>query len=408
MTVNGIERIGLYTPRFAVNALKLAEARGRDPEVARDRYLLDTRSVAPPYEDAVTLAVNAAGMVLGAENTADVGLVIVATESSVDFGKPVSSWVQRYCGLPRACRNFEIKHACYAGTAALKMALAWLGTEPAENAKALVVSADLTRPFPQDGYDFAGGAVAVALLVSARPEILEIDGYRRGVWAEEVADTFRPTAATEMGDNQTSLCSYLDALDGAYDNYRDRVGDVDYEQGFAGHIYHAPFPGMTWQAHRSLLARNPGTTSERMTTSFEGKVKPGLHYARLLGTAYGASNFVCLLGLLRASATLTTGDRISLYSYGSGCQAEFYDGVIGARARDAACLDQVDRHISDRREVSIEEFEAVERARQKEIDQPCFRPLGETDREQFEQAYCGRHWLVLDEVRNFRRHYLWS
>lgn len=408
MTGYGIERIGLYTPRFSVSALELAAARGRDPEVARVRYLVDTRSVAPAYEDTVTLAVNAARRVLRPEDAKAVRLLIVATESGVDFGKPVSTWVHRFCSLSAECRNFELKHACYAGTAALKMAIAALSAEQDAEAKALVVCADLTRPFPQEGYDFAGGAVAVALLVSRQPGLLAIDTERCGYWTSEVADTFRPTASSELGDNEISLCSYLDALDGSYEHYIRRRGACDYESEFDAHIYHAPFPGMTREAHRCMLSRDPQMTRERMTSSFESKVMPGLHYARQLGTAYGASNFISLLGLLHSQERHVAPGRVSFYSYGSGCQAEFYDGLIPAGARESAQLDDIDRQIAERKNLSIEEYNEVAQSRQASIDQPCFRPLASSGMKDFDEMYNGRHLLVLDEIRDFRRAYAWS
>ena len=408
MSTYGIERMGIYTPRFSVNAVELAAARGRDPEAARTRYLLDTRSVAPPYEDTVTLATNAVRQVLSGEDVSAVRLLIVATESGIDFGKPVSTWVHRYCGLPGECRNFEIKHACFGGTAALKTAIALLMTEGRKNAKALVVCSDLTRPFPQKGYDFAGGAVAVALLVSDKPGILAVDMSRCGYWTSEAADTFRPTASSEMGDNQLSLCMYLDALEGAYDNYLRQAGTCNYDSAFRAHIYHAPFPGMTREAHRCLLARNPDMNAEKIACSFQSKVLPGLTFARKLGTAYSASNFVSLFGLLRECKTSADLHRISIYSYGSGCQAEFYEGIVPEGAGESVNFENIDCQIAMRKRLSVEEYEEMARARQAQIDRPSFRTLSDPGTDEFEELYAGRHLLFLEEVKDFRRNYAWS
>lgn len=133
----GIEKINLYAGGLCLDAVALAEARGITRERAVEQLMLGTRSVLPAYEDAVTLAVNAGKRLLADTDRAQVGLLIVATESAVDFGKPVSTWVHRFCELPPNCRNFEIKHACYGGTAAMRMATAWLETEAAKGKKAL-------------------------------------------------------------------------------------------------------------------------------------------------------------------------------------------------------------------------------------------------------------------------------
>ena len=56
----GIEKIDLYAGRFCTDAVALAQARGRAREEAIGRVMVHERSVISPYEDAVTLAGNAA------------------------------------------------------------------------------------------------------------------------------------------------------------------------------------------------------------------------------------------------------------------------------------------------------------------------------------------------------------
>ena len=116
----------------------------------------------------------------------------------------------------------------------------------------------------------------------------------------EITDSWRPTARAECGDQLKSLYSYLDALDGAYDHYEEVAGPIDYDAAFKKHIYHAPFPGMALQAHLSLLGRL-GLDKAAATASFREKVEGGLHFAKRLGSIYGASNFVSLLGLLQSA-----------------------------------------------------------------------------------------------------------
>jgi hydroxymethylglutaryl-CoA synthase len=402
----GIDAMSLYSPRFCVSALDLAEACGRQREVASARLLLGQRAVAPPYEDAVTMAVNAARQVLTPDIASTVELLIVGTESAIDFGKPVSSWVHRHCKLPANCRNFEIKHACYGATGALKMAISWLQAQRRETS-ALVIATDLTRPFPQEGYEFAGGASAIAMLLRANPRILEIDLDRCGYWTDEVADTFRPTATTEIGDNQISLFSYLDALEGAYDDYVSRCGEVVFSDHFSAHIYHAPFPGMTRDAHRTMLRSQADLNDEQIEDDFARKVKPALHYAQRVGAAYGASNFVCLLGMLRNRSDLDADSRISLFAYGSGCQGEFYEAKLGRSPAAGICLKAIDESLDDRKLLNVGAYRAMEECRQAGIEAADCRPLSPQDRD-FSEMYGGRNLLVLEDVRNFRRNYVWS
>jgi hydroxymethylglutaryl-CoA synthase len=404
MTI-GIDKLQLYTPRFATDALALAEARGRERETVAAQLMLQTRAVAPPCEDAVTLSVNAARRLLAPEDLAEVELLVVGTESGVDLSKPISTWVHRYCGLGPGCLNLEVKHACFGATAALKLAMAWLMARESGK-KALVVSADLSLPYSDHGQDFAGGAVAVAMLVSHEPRILALDLARSGQWTSEIADTFRPNALVELADGEASLYSYLDALEGSFDAYVAGVGEVDYDASFRKHVYHAPFPGMTVQAHRAMCRRFGAASPEEIRASFEHKVAGGLRYATQLGTAYGASTFVSLLGLL-GEDDLRSGDRVSVFAYGSGCQAEFYEGAVAEGACPAVRALDLDGHLVDRYALTLAEYEAVEAQRRQAVGQRDYRP-----RHGFalrgRDPYAGQGLLVLSAVEDFRRRYEWS
>lgn len=407
----GIEAINVYAGWFSTDAIELATRRGRDRQYVADEIMVGSRSVIPTYEDPVTLAVNAVRGLISPATCQDIELLIVATESALDFGKPLSTWVRRFCKLPENCRNFEVKHACYGATAALKMALAWIRSANRPNGatkRALVVSTDLTRPRLADSLDFIGGGSAVAMLVSTNPQILEIDPDHAGYWTSEISDTFRPTARDEIADNQTSVYSYLDALDGAYDHFETVIGTPVDEHFFRKHIYHAPFPGMTLQAHRCLLGRFGVTERTAVRENFNAKVLEGLHVAKCIGTAYGASNFVSLLSLLHSASDLETGDRISLFAYGSGCQAEFYSGRIGESATRLARALDLDGYLAQRQSLSVAEFEDNEQARWESIECRDYVP----DRDEFdggyERFYRDKGLLVLNRVKDFRREYEWS
>jgi hydroxymethylglutaryl-CoA synthase len=407
----GIEKLDLYAGRFSLNAVELAVARGKEAAYARDQILVDTRSVLPPYEDAVTLAVNAGQRLLADEDRSSIALLIVGTESGLDFGKPLSTWVHRHLGLPENCRNFEVKHACYGPTAAFKTAAAYVLTMLPPGKKALVIGTDFTRPGlrDNDGLDFIGGACAVAFLVSNQPKVLEIDPLRCGYWTHEIADTFRPTATMEVMRDERSVYSYLDALEGAYGHYEQVNGKVELDTHFKHHIYHAPFPGMTLQAHRTLLGLKGMSGKALVKASFEAKVRQGLRFARRIGTAYGASNFVSLLGLLSTpEVDLTEGQRVSIFSYGSGCQGEFYEASIGAEAMARVRERAVDAHLDERMELTLPEYEHLEDERARMTERQDFVPERTGLRGAYERQYAGRKLLVLERVQGHERTYGWS
>jgi len=401
----GIEKIDLYAGRLALDVETLARARGKDTTYVRERLMCERRSVYPEWEDAVTLGVNAAKGIFSSGTAVDeIGLVLVGTESAVDFGKPISNWVHRFCGLSANCRALEVKHACYSLTGALMLALSWV-REHGRGKKALVVGADSSRSHLTDDSELICGGCAVALLVSSDAQILEIDPSASGFWTREIADTFRPTATAEVGDNQLSLYSYLDALDGAYQHYESLGTGHTFPDSFKKHIYHAPFPGMAFQAHTALSNRNEATERAALRASFAEKVAQGLRFAKQIGSAYGSSTFLSLLGILAGHDEVSAGDALSVFAYGSGCQGEFYRAIVGANAKQRVAALELDRRIAARIPVDVATYEAFEHARQALVDVADAQP--NLEHPLFREAYAGSGLLALKRINQFRREYAW-
>jgi 3-hydroxy-3-methylglutaryl CoA synthase len=404
----GIEKINLYAGRLFLDIADLVKARGKDPQYITTSLMCHSRSVYPAYEDAVTLAVNAAKRLLSPKDIKDIELLIVGTESAVDFGKPISTWVHRFCNLSPNCRNFEVKHACYGCTGALKMAASWVVSNIRPGKKALVINTDLSRNFIGTAHELIGGGSAIAMLVSDNPQILAIELDQTGYWTQDISDTFRPTSKTETMNGQTSVYSYLDALEGAYEHYEQIVGNIDYDSYFTKHIYHAPFPGMTFQAHQSMLSRFNFTDKGTVKLNFQNKVSDSLYFAKRIGSSYGGSNFICLLGLLSTATNLKPGDRISLFAYGSGCQGEFYNGIIGSAATEMVRHLNIDQHLNERMRLSVEEYEVNESTRESYIDCRDYKPERNALNGVYEKLYEGQDLLVLSSVENYYRKYEWS
>jgi len=408
----GIDKINMYPGRLWTDALAIAEARGRDREQVREQVMVSQRTVVPVHEDAVTLAVNAARAMLTPEDRQQIELLVVGTESSVDFGKALSTWVHRFCELSPNCRTLEVKNACYGGTGALALASAWIASGLRPGKKALVVSADFMRRSTRDEHDMVGGGCAVAMLVGAEPRILELELSGAGYWANEITDAFRPTVRLETFDNQLSLYSYMDALEGAYENFLERSAaagaPVNFETDFKRHIYHAPFPGMPWQAHRTLLRRCGVKRPELLSRSFEEKVRGGLFFGQRLGTAYGASNFISLLGHLHLGGDLQAKDRISFFAYGSGCQGEFYSARLAPEACAAVQALRLDQALEERRQISLADFERIEQARDTLAERSDYTVQRDLIPGAYEALYEGKKLLVLERVEAYRRIYGWS
>ena len=404
----GIEKIGVHPCSLALSMGALCEARGQDVTHIRDVMMIDERSVNPLWEDPVTMAVNAANSILTEDDRQQIELLVVASESGVDYEKPISTWVQRNTGLSPNCRNFEIKHACYGGTAALQMAAYWLASGFAGNRKALVITTDQSRPHFGKPWEFVMGAGSAALLLSNEPRILELELGKNGYWTNEISDLTRPTGTIETGNSEISLVSYLDALEGAFDHFLNGVPDaVDYDAYFQRHVYHMPFGGIAWRAHKALLRRS-GVGSKEAWGNFQRKALAGLDHARRMGATYSSSTFIGLLGLIDGTSDLQSGERVSMFSYGSGCCAEFYCGRICSDSKAGAAAANVREKLDTRRALTIAEYEAIETQRTRWVDCGDYEvPLDSLDN-WYDRFYRNQHMLIFRGMKDFYRQYEWS
>jgi hydroxymethylglutaryl-CoA synthase len=405
----GIEKLGVYPCSLMLDMPSLCAARNHDPSDIRDSMMIDERSLNPLWEDPVTMAVNAAQLILDESERKKIELLIVASESGVDQEKPMSTWAHRYLNLTPNCRNFEVKHACYGGTAALQSATSWIASGLSRDAKALVITTDQSRIHLGKPWEYVLGAGAAAILISANPKLVEFELGKSGYWTNEVSDLTRPTLSVETGNSETSLLSYIDALEGAYAHYRERVGaSENIDTSFKKNIYHAPFGGMTWRAHRTLLRQGRSMSKEEAWAHFQRKSAAALRYLRRMGGTYSSSTFIGLLGMLAASEDIGAGDRMSIFSYGSGSCAEFYSVKACPEARYVAAAANTDRLLDERRRVSVEEYEVLEKRRAALIEDGDYETIDLSLDGWYEKHYRGRGLLVFRGMKDYYRQYEWS
>jgi polyketide biosynthesis 3-hydroxy-3-methylglutaryl-CoA synthase-like enzyme PksG len=257
----GIEAMNIYAGQAQLDVRTLFEARGLSLD-RFDNLMMSKKSVCLPCEDPVTYGVNAAKPIIDQLSESDhnrIELLITATESGLDFGKSLSTYIHAYLNLNRRCRLFEVKQACYAGTAALQMATNFIMCNASPGAKALVIATDVLRGTKIEqslAYaEPAAGVGSVAMLVSNKPDIFELDFGANGYYGYEVMDTCRPNVGVETGDADLSLLSYLDCLEAAYQAYTERVEGVDFVKTFDYLAFHTPFAGMVKGAHRNILRK---------------------------------------------------------------------------------------------------------------------------------------------------------
>jgi len=212
-----------------------------------------------------------------------------------------------------------------------------------------------------------------------------------------------------MGNNEVSLYSYLDALEGSYRDYIGAEGDgLDFDAAFTQNCYHTPFPGMAFQAHRTLCNLVRPRSKAEIQESFTRKVLPSLRYARRVGSTYGASNFLGICGIAACPADIKPGDRISFFSYGSGAIGEFYSATLCAEANSTVSKMGFDAALDDRHEVDVPEYEEIEKQREAWIEKDSYTPDFSLPAGWYDTHYLGKKKLVLRQVKDFYRTYEWS
>lgn len=412
----GIEAMNVFGGMACLDVRELCDYRGLDmPRF--ENLLMQEKSVALPYEDPITFAVNAAKPLLDAmtpEERGRIEMVITCTESGIDFGKSISTYLHRHLGLELNCRLFEIKQACYSGAAGLQMAVNFVLSQTSPGARALVVTTDISRFALADAgaveewaySEPSSGAGAVAMIVSETPAILQIDPGAYGNHAFEVMDTCRPGPDAEAGDADLSLMAYLDCCNGAFNDYARRVEGADFRRTFNQLCFHTPFGGMVKGAHRHLMRKLYKAPIAEVAADFDRRLAPSLAYGKRVGNTAGGSVFVALAGTIDTIA-IAEPLRVGLFSYGSGCCSEFFSGVVtpqGAeRLRSMAIAETLDR----RYRLTMAEYVAL-------LSSPDVVRFGTRDVE-LDHGVVPGAWptagkgdrLVLDRVVGYHREYSW-
>jgi len=361
MNTFGIEKLGIYPGQYVVDIADLAAARGLSIDEIRDEVLVIERAVFAPWEDTVTMAVNAADPILTEEDREAIGLLIVASETSIDQEKALSTWVHEALRLPSDCRNFEIKHACLGATDGIRMALAWLATA-GRGRKALVATGDHSLLAFGEVWEPINGGVGAAMLLSDQPRALCYDGPST-LYTQNLTDVIRPTPRHEAGNSQESLYGYLEALHMTFSEYLERYPEArQYDEHFRANIYHTPYAGLSYLAHRSVLQILHDSVSQTQSRAdFERRILPYLDYNRRIGSSYGASTFIALTCMLQRNADIKPGDRLSFFAYGAGSCGEFYSASLGSDPRAATHGKRLEKQLNERIRLNFEQYEACER-----------------------------------------------
>lgn len=346
----GIDKIGFSTSSLYLDLVELAEARGVDP----NKYLIGIgqakQAVIAPTQDIVTMGASAAAQILTETEKAKITTVIVATESGIDNSKASAIYVKTLLGLDDFVRTIEFKEACYAGTAAIQAAKGLVSANPDE--QVLVIAADIARYGLNTPGEVTQGGGAVAMLVKANPRILTIENPSVPI-TRDVMDFWRPLGATEaIVDGKYSTNVYIEMFLDAFKRYQQLTNDQLTD--FTALAFHLPFTKMGKKALEALLGEDHSAIAEQL----RAQLTASQQLNREVGNLYTGSLYLSLISLL-ANGNFKAGDKLGLFSYGSGAEGEFYPVKLQPGFENAFSSQQIEANLANRTKVSVTEYESI-------------------------------------------------
>ncbi|ACY16890.1 hydroxymethylglutaryl-CoA synthase family protein [Haliangium ochraceum] len=356
----GIAAIGLKLPPLAMRVEELAALRGVDPNKYTKGLGCGEFALCPAGYGVVQLATGAAQRALErwGGSLDDIGLLAVGTESAVDMSRPLSAFVAQELELRGDLRSYEVKHACYGGTLALRQALEWRLSGASRGKAALVIAADVSLYEPGDPGEATQGAGAVAMVVEA-PRVAQVaaESY---AFAEPAFDFWRPVGRDfPLVEGALSLDCYKRATERCF---RQWVGERDPDAAFAelaAACFHVPFPKMVKKAV-DQLGDSFGWDQARTAEFFASKVAPTMEWNRRCGNAYTASLWI---SVAHALAGRSPGARLTAFSYGSGFGSELLTLAAGPEAAEGAWRADIDSDLGERRLLDAEAYAALRATR---------------------------------------------
>ena len=365
----GILHIEIYTPKYAIKQTEIELADNCVGKYVKGLGQIE-RSVNHFNEDVVSMALTVVQNTLNSTNIqpSDIGRIDVGTETRTDYSKSIVSHLQQLLKFTDI-EGIDCTNACFGGTMALFNALNWMHSPFWSGKYALVVTSDIA--IYQGTPNATGGAAAVCMLLGPDAPLRIDTTYTNFV--QHAYDFFKPNplTGTPVVDGPLSLKCYFAALIDCYSNYKSKTG-IERIESFDFLCLHTPFAK---QVEKSILLLkafdalnntnkspleldlfqimekydistilallvNKACMAELMNTCkdlIKKLVGASLVIPRHVGNAYCSSLFMSLYSLIAncknidfglnaafVNQTMTTTNKIGIFSYGSGCMARFY------------------------------------------------------------------------------------
>lgn len=347
----GIEKISFTIPHLYIDMNELALARNEEPAKYTIGIGQEEMAVCPITQDPVTLAANAALQIITDEDREKIDFIMFATETGIDQSKAASVYVHRLIGLKERTRAIELKHACYSGTAALQLAKGHVALHP--DSKVLIVASDIARYGLNTPGEVTQGAGAVAMLVSAKPNVLLLDNTSTYV-TKDIMDFWRPNYSQyAYVDGKYSNDKYIEFFNDVWSEYKKQTNES--LDDFEALCFHLPYTKMGIKALRTIINEGSAETQDRLEKHYASSIV----YNRKIGNIYSASLYLSLISLLENSGNLKQNGKLGLFSYGSGAVGEFFTMTLQPGYKNHLYIDKHNELFTNRQQISVTEYEAI-------------------------------------------------
>jgi len=331
--MTGIVRYGGYVPRYRLERKKIFKAMGwMDPSTAGN--MKGEKAVANFDEDSLTMAVGAGLATLTGVKRSEVDGVYLASTTMPYKERLNAGIVTEALGFDEKVRSADFSGGLKAGTTALLSALD--AVQGGSMGQALVCASDCRLGRPATAEEMIFGDAAAAFLVGTKDVIAEFKGSYSVTY--DFGDHYRGEFAKydrKWEDRWIRDLGFDEfvpkAVKGLLGKYKLKMGD------FSRVIYDCHYG-----AERSKLNKMLGITPEMDSPNFQAEVG-------LCGTAQS------LFMLASALETAKAGEKILVVSFGSGCDALYFEvtkniekisrGGIGQLLADKLDLEPYEKYL---------------------------------------------------------------
>lgn len=346
----GIDKIGFSIPNYYLDIKDLAKARGIDPDKFTKGLMQLEMSITPATQDIVTLGAAAAYEILTEENKKNIDMIIIGTESGIDQSKAASVFIHGLLGIQPFVRSVEIKEACYGATAALDFAKNHILNNP--ESEVLVISSDIAKYGIKTSGESTQGAGSCAMLIKKDPNLLEFNNDNICL-TRDIMDFWRPNYSNyAFVEGKFSTEQYLDCLTTTWNEYRRKYNNsID---NFKAMCLHLPYPKLGLKGLNTITSEEP----EHIKNQLLEKFNDSIIYSQKVGNIYTGSLFLGLLSLLENNKDLYAGDKIALYSYGSGAVAEIFSMTLSKNFKNSLNFNRL-KDFNKRTRLTVDEYEKM-------------------------------------------------